>query len=1056
MGAIRMRARGFAALMFWGVVSTGIPTTAVWLVGATTARAQVSTGSLAGTVTDSTNAVVPAAAVVVSDDARGFVRTAVADRRGRFRLAGLPPGIYQVSVAAAGFRTALVESVAIRVGATTQVAVPLDLAASAERVEVTANGDDTTQFEPAEPGALFDRARIDSLPLNRRAFLQLAYLTPGVLAPAEKSELSSRGGVAIHANGARESFNNVLLDGIDNNDVYVNRYVVQPPVDSVEEFRVTANGYGAEYGRNAGAQVNVITRGGANVFHGGGAAYLRDRTLNTRNAFEASVSPYQRTQGSTWFGGPVVRRRTYVFAAVDHLRERATLSRAATVPTVQARAGDLSGPGGTVVNPFTGAAFAGNRIPSSQISPLARQVLAMFPAPNQDGVLNYLGQPIGREDSTNASVRLDHRIATGHRLMSRVSGGRMALFEPFTEGTGATAGYGSEVSDRTWNGMVHYAHVFPGSSVNTLRLGGNGFRRDVITENHLTNVGAAWGVNWLSVRPEFQGYPAVNVAGFTRVGDATSLPLLRNATTLHAAEDFSTVWGRHLLKAGAELRVNRLRSEIGLFTRGQLSFTGNFTGSGLGDLLLGLPSLGIQSQANNPIAMRTASGAAYVQDGWQVARLVTLQLGVRYEYATPPTDAVDGMTTLDVATGTLRQVGTGGITRSGVRADRNNIAPRVGVVATLPGTVVARAGYGRYYDIGTLDAHTAQYFNPPQFRINVYFPSARGLLSLENPFPTTSGYAPPATLSVLSPDLQTASMQHWYASTERTFRVAGTVALTYAGSRGAHLLRPINLNQAPAGSGSVQSRRPFPAYADIFYIESAGRSRYDSLQATYRKPMGRHVGVDLAYTLSASSDDASAFLGTPTDPNLPQDSAHPEREWAPSSFDARHRATASGAVFLPERWRWSRRTQVQVIWTASSGQPLTPLLRFDNSGTGNTGGSTAGSDRPNVVGPITLAHPSASQWFNTAAFVLPAPGTFGTAGRNSIRGPGYSSVDAALMRQFRFGRAGSMDVGVQAFNLLNRTNYDQPEGYADEPATFGRILSAKAPRQVQLVARVGF
>ena len=254
----------------------------------------------------------------------------------------------------------------------------------------------------------------------------------------------------------------------------------------------------------------------------------------------------------------------------------------------------------------------------------------------------------------------------------------------------------------------------------------------------------------------------------------------------------------------------------------------------------------------------------------------------------------------------------------------------------------------------------------------------------------------------------------------------------------------------------MDARRPYQGFSDIFLVESEGRSRFDSLQATFDRAMSHGLSVRAVYTLSKSMDDASAFLGTPADPNYPQNSRNLDAEWAPSSFDVRHRLALSYIVDLPRGNRWTRGMQIQGITVVRSGQPFTPVLRFDNSNTGNTGGSTAGSDRPNLTGDPALSNPTADAWFNTKAFAIPAPYTFGTAGRNSVRGPGYASFDLAVSKRIEIGGRGAVIVGLQVFNLFDRTNFDLPEHYADEPSTFGRIFSAKAPRQVQLTARLTF
>lgn len=1029
----------------------------VLLGAAATASAQVTTGTLVGSVTDASGQPIAQAEVRAGDAQHGVARTAATDTSGFYRLVDLPPASYAVAVSALGFRPAARADVAIAVASSVRIDFRLPVTAAAQTVDVV-GALRVLQTTSGGLGSVLGREQIDGLPLNRRDFLQLSLLAPGVQGPVDGSELSTRGSFAMHVNGGREEFNNFLLDGVDNNDAYVNRYVVQPSVDSVQEFKVETNSYSAEYGRNAGGQVNVVTRRGSSRFEGSAYEYFRNQALDAKNYFEGDTKqPFSRNQFGGGGGGPLVADRTFFFGTIDLLREREGLSRLGAVPGAAERLGNLSGLGQAVSDPFTGRAFPGNVIPSDRISPLARQVLALFPAPNRSVAgANYLGQPRQQDDDTQGTARLDHRVSASDQLMARYSAGRTDLLEPYTEGTGVTDGFGDFVNDRTWNATVQHQHIFQSRAVNSLRVGANGFSRDILTENHGTNVGAAWGVNWLNVPAESFGYPVINVAGYSKVGDAFSLPILRDSATYQLADDLSVDRGDHLLKIGGEARHIRLNSKVDLFSRGQLSFTGAFTGSGLGDLLLGLPTFGIQAQSNNPIAMRTDAVSAYIQDDWRVHSDLTLSLGVRYEYVSPPVDANDGMSTLDFSTGRIVQVGTNGVSRSGLSPDRNNIAPRVGLSWSPADHTLVRGGYGLFYDSSMLTVNTAQYFNPPQFNLRVFVPSAQGLLSLANPFPVSAGFAPPPTLSVLSPDLVTGYLQHFNVAIERDVSSVGIVSLAYAASRGSHLVRPRDVNQPRPGPGDVDARRPYQGYSDIFLVESEGSSRFDSLQATFDRALSHGLSVRAVYTLSKSTDDASAFLGTPADPNYPQDSRNLAAERAPSSFDVRHRFALSYIVDLPRSNRWTRGMQIQGIAVIRSGQPFTPVLRFDNSNTGNTGGSTAGSDRPNLVADPVPANPSADAWFNTKAFAIPAPYTFGNAGRNSVRGPGYASFDLAVAKRIEAGGRSAVTVGLQVFNLFNRTNFDLPEHFADEPSTFGRIFSAKAARQVQLTARLGF
>ena len=1039
------------------VLRSSVPVVCVLAAMAGAASAQVTAGTLAGRVTDAAGQPIAQAEVRAEDGGHGVARQAATDASGFYRFADLPPASYDLAVTASGFRHASRDGVAIAVASATRLDFTLVLTAAAETVDVVGAAP-ALQTASGALGLVLDRDQIDRLPLNRRDFLQLALLTPGVQGPVDDSELSARGAVSMHVNGAREEYNNFLLDGVDNNDAYVNRYVVQPSVDAVQEFKVETNSYSAEYGRSAGGQVNVVTRRGSRTLTGFAYEYFRDRALDASNFFEGDVKqPFSRNQFGGGVGGPLVADRTFFFGTVDQLREREGLSRLAVVPGAAERLGNLAALGVAVRDPFTGRPFAGNVIPADRISPLARKVVGLFPAANRTAAgANYLGQPRQRSDDTQVTVRGDQRLSASDQLMARFSAGRPNLFEPFTEGTGFTDGFGDVVTDRTWNATVQHQHVLSGRVVNSLRVGANGFSREVLTENHATDVGAAWGVNWLDVAPESHGYPIINVAGYSKVGDAFALPILRNAKTYQAADDLSVDTGNHLVKVGGEFRHIRLDSKLDLFSRGQLSFTGAFSGSGLGDLLLGLPTFGIQAVSNNPIAMRTNAASAFVQDDWRVRPHLTVNVGVRYEYVAPPVDAVDGMSTLNFATRRVVQVGTNGVSRSGLTPDRDNLAPRLGVSWRVTDRTVVRGGYGLFYDSGMLTVNTAQYFNPPQFTLRVFVPSAQGLLSLANPFPTAGGFAPPATLSVLSPDFVNGRLQHWNLAVERELPSRGIVTIAYAGSHGSDLVQPADVNQPSPGPGDVDARRPYGGFSDIFLVQSSGTSRFDSLQATFDRRMSRGFSIRGVYTLSKSTDDASAFLGTPADPNYPQNSHDLAAERAPSSFDVRHRVALSYIVDLPRTSRWTRGLQIQGITVLHSGQPFTPILRFDNSNTGNTGGTTAGSDRPNRVGDPGIDNPGADAWFSTRAFAIPAPYTFGNAGRNSLRGPGYASFDLAASRRAEVGRRGAVTIGLQVFNLFNRTNFNLPERLADEPSTFGRIFSAKAARQLQLTARLGF
>lgn len=340
------------------------------------------TGSISGFVFDPAGLPVAGARIVASDPLRGTKRTAFTNRAGFYRLAGLSPAEYDVRASAAQLRASDSSRVSVGVDASVRVNFELRLRQVRQSVRVAASPK-LVQSQTSDEGATMSASFIARMPLNRRDFLQLALLVPGVLPAVQDSKLSARGSFAMHASGGREEFNDYLLDGADNNDPYINRYVIEAPVDAIQEFKIETNAYSAEYGRNAGGQVNVITRRGTNQWHGTTYEYARNRALDARNFFDGSQKPeFVRNQFGASIGGPVIRNRSFFFANIDGLTERQGGSNLATVPTAAERKGNFTGSGVSVVDPLTGEVFPGDVIPASRISPLASKVLALFPMPS--------------------------------------------------------------------------------------------------------------------------------------------------------------------------------------------------------------------------------------------------------------------------------------------------------------------------------------------------------------------------------------------------------------------------------------------------------------------------------------------------------------------------------------------------------------------------------------------------------------------------------------------------------------------------------------------------
>jgi len=821
---------------------------------------------------------------------------------------------------------------------------------------------------------------------------------------------------------------------------------------------VATNDYSAEYGRSAAGQVNVITRQGTDGYHGSVYDYFRNGDLDARNFFDSTGAlPLHRNQFGFSGGGPIIKDKTFFFASTDFYRNREGTSEITEVPTLAQRAGN-------------------GVVPSGQIPALVTDVLNLYPLPNYTGSNgNYFGSPVGTENTEQGSYRVDQKLSGADLLTFRYSFGDVDLFEPYLEGSPVTVpGYGDYLKDHIQNFSGQYQKVLNSRATNSVRIGYGRFSRDLLPQNYNVNVGSLWGVDWLNVPAVAQGFPSISVGGFSSVGDSATLPILRHTNTYQLGDSLTLDRGAHVFKIGVDVRKLQLNGILDLYNRGSLSFTGAITGrGGIDDLLEDLPTYTLQSQSNNPIHMRTQSYDGYVEDDWRILRNVTLNLGLRYEYNTPTVDPQNGMSDLDLQTGQVVPVGTSGITRSGIYPDYNNFAPRVGVAWSPAQSWVIRAGYGIFYDSGMFVVPSSLYFNPPEFNLALYFQNPVVPVSLANPFPSGLGYLPPPTLAVLNPDMVTPYIQQWNFTVERSLNKWGTLTLAYAGSKGTKLIRSYDLNQPALDPTAIpndleQSRRPYPAYANIFDVESGANSSFNSLQASYLKRMGSHFSLRLAYTYSHSIDDQSAFLGIGVDPNFPQNSGDLAAERADSSFDMRHRFVGAYVIDLPQGNLWTRNTEIRGITTLQTGQPFTPELNFDNSNTGDAGtANDAGTDRPNVVGSWTTGscpNPSGGApfpvgtvncWFNTSAFVVGPPNTYGDAGRNIIRGPGFASFDLSALRNFNLTEHLRMSFEAQAFNLFNRPNFMQPDNVLED-ATFGKIGQALAPRQIQLALRFSF
>jgi hypothetical protein len=1038
-------------------------------------RAQEHRASIRGVVTDPAAAGVPDVEVRATREETSDTRRVRTDDRGRFSVLELPPGIYRLDVQLTGYGP-FVARVELAMNQELRIDVALRVGSVVQAVEVTAPFSPVDHDSPALH-TFVDARQLASLPLDGRNFLELALLAPGAAPEPQGSASSSRGDFALTINGAREDFNGFLLDGVYNVDPKLNTPSVRPPVDGIREFQVLTSTYDASFGRNAGGQINVITKSGANRFSGSGYEFFRGGGLAARNYFapadEPAPDPTRHQFGGT-IGGPIVRDSTFFFADYERTHLREGVTRITNVPTAAERIGDFShsllrAP----VDPFTRQPFPGGVIPSFYQSPVGRAIAALYPLPNRaTPSADHVSSPIRRDDIDQLDGRVDQSLASGALLTARYSFSDRRLFEPFAgPGFALVPGFGTDVPRRGQNVSVSFTHVPRRSLVNDVHFGYNRVAIGVFAEN--TALGnSSVGLPALSSNVRDAGLSVISIAGFSPLGHEYTTPQASTSDTFQVGDTATWSHGAHFVKAGGEWYGVRQAAYRDVQSRGFLTFLDQgYTGNALADLLLGLPVLTGGARLDNPQDLRTHSWSLFAQDDWRVRNRLTISAGVRYDFASPPSDAHDRANVYDVSTGTLVGLGTAGVPRGGYSADRNNLSPRAGFAWTLDAEQrnVLRAGYGIYYNQGALATSEGLYFNPPYFNLGVFFP-AEGLppLTLADPFPASFPVFIPPSATAYQRDLKTPWMEHWNLNVQHQIGDTRSVEVAYVGSRGHDLISARDVNQAPA-SASPLNLRPNQGFADITLIESRASSRYNALQVRYQQRPSRGTSLLMSYTLGKSTDDASGFFTSAGDANFPQNSLDPGAERGRSSFDVRHRFTASVLRPLPigtgqallghHGWVSAALANLEIegVVTIQTGRPFTVALLpdIDNSNTGRSNLGFGYNDRPNVAGDTSVNDATADQWFNTAAFSLPPFGTFGNSARNTVEGPGFQNVNLALVKRIFFGVRGRLELRAEAFNLLDRVNYDLPDAFFGSP-TFGRILSAQSPRRVQLGIRAGF
>ena len=1032
--------------------------------------------TIRGQVAGSSGSSYPNVQVTAVNEETGETRQTFSDRDGEFTLSVLSPGPYRLEAEMPGYQKYVGGGIRLRVGENLRVNMVLQLGGPAEEIVVTAR-QGLVKPDAMKVGAVIENRQIVDLPLDGRNFLQLSLLLPGTAPAAQGSPGSIRGEFTVNANGAREDSNNFILDGIFNNDPKLNTFAINPPADAIREFEILTSTYDATFGRSGGAQINMALKSGTNKLHGTVYEFFRNAALEARNFFahtDDAAPRYQRNQFGFSLGGPVRAERTFFFVDYEGRRVGEGITQVTNVPTALERAGDFSqGIFAHPLDPFTQRPFENGRIPSGRMSAIGRAIANLYPLPNRlvPGQ-NYVSSPVLRDRDDRFDVRFDHSFAVKSSMVGRYSFSDRDLYEPFSGPNFARIpGYGANVPRRAQNLMLGEDHTFSSSLINQVRVAFNRVAAGSLQEVRGSSLNRTVGLPELSSNPRDLGLSFITISGFSPIGDEYNNPQNSVTNVFQAADTVTYSKGKHLIKFGGDIRALQQNAFRDVQSRGILTFSdyGQITGNGLADLLLGFVTYSGGARLDNPQYLRTRSWDLFMQDSWRLRRDVTLLLGARYEYNSPPVDRYDKANAYDPLARTLVPVGKDGVPRSGYEPDRNNWAPRIGIAWSDAGNnSVLRAGYGIYYDQSSLAPGEGLYFNKPYYDFKLYFPLPELPLTLKNPFPPSYPLTIPGSALGFDRHLRTPYMQHWNLTFEHQFGTRSLLELSYVGSKGSRILSARDINQANA-SPRQPNPRPVTQFADVTFLESRGNSSYSSFQARFQQRLNAGLAALISYTFGKSLDDNSTFFSSFGDSNFPQNSANPGAERGRSNFDLRQRLSIGYSYDLPigrgQRFLadsslvsallsgWS----THGIVTLQSGRPFTVALlsEIDNSNTGFASLGFGANNRPNRLASGELRSPAPEGWFDTSAFVPASYGSFGNSGRNILDGPGYQDMSVSLTRDSRICEALNLQFRAEFFNVLNRTNFNLPDIFLGSP-TFGRISSAGNARRIQFGLKLIF
>ena len=1077
--------------------------------------AQSVSGTILGTVTDSSGAVVSNAKVIVTNEGTGLTREVMSDSNGDFVVPSIPTGRYTVVAEMAGFKTLVLSNIELGVDQRARIDLKLEVGALTESVTIEAVSP-LVQTSSSELGTTVGNEQIEALPLNGRNFVNLTRTVPGVLRGIPGANIDGAGSLAwrasasFSANGQRPRDNNFMLDGVDNNETWLQTVVIFPSVDALDEFKLQTSTYSAEFGRSLGGVVNLQIKSGTNTLRGSAFEFHRNDALDANNFFNNRAGrpkpDFKQNQFGGTVGGPVFRDRTFFFGSYQGHREMQGQTFLSTVPSLAMRRGDFSELNRVIYDPQTGQPFPGNLIPNNRIDTVARNILdQLYPEPNTGGtrqangqtINNYLINPIKEREDNQIDVKVDHNLSTSNRFFTRYSFQKTHRLQPATlphGDAGATFGAG-EGNIKGQSLAFNDTHTISPRWLNEFRFGWSSIKFLMTPIDYGLNPAQAVGLPGINLNQVTSAMTQLAFQNIRNLGANGNQPLITNQNDFQIFDNVTWSKGRHTLKMGGSLTL-RSREILNADTIvGNFSFNNNMTSncagqgpgctvnSGTGfdvaSFMLGL----VNAKNRNMFDAGTYTEnrpeiATYVQDDFRVSQKLTLNLGVRWDVYPPWVEIEDRQSNFDETTGRF-VVASEDAVIGGVKVGRylqtyskRDIGPRFGFAYDLfgSGKTVVRGGFGVFWNFTPGGTSSSKAQNPPFLQSTSLQPTPTAYgsnLLLRDGLPPPPGVDPnrPAagsTRSIFDINFRDAYARQWNLNVQQGLATNYMVEVAYVGSQGRQMILKGDPNQAPpvVGVTDANVNRPYarisPALRTIGQVQSKGTLDYHGLLVKFQRRFANNFSFLNSYTWGKAID-----LNSDNDGNVTLTNVYdPQYNRGPADYDIRHTLSSAWIYELP----WARNAlyggwQVSGILLLRGGLPLTVTQNQGvlSTGTGN---------RPNRICDGRLDNPTIERWFDTSCFVPPSDttGTYGDSGRGILRGPGSFNIDASIIKNTRIGRY-QTEIRVEAFNLLNHPQFANPNTTIGNAAvgTISAMLSSPScslcgttERQVQLGVKVRF